>query len=154
MTTCNEKHHPNHSHQHGPDCGHTAVRHEGHVDYLHDGHLHHVHGDHVDEHALAVDATNPVHCTPQTRCSHKHGHGCGHETVPHADHVDYLVNGRLHHPQEITATTTGRCSSPSRSKSCDHPARNRRLVPYEICCCGIDSTFDPSRHRGAAMAVK
>jgi hypothetical protein len=24
--------------------------------------------------------------------------GCGDKTVPHADHVDYLVNGRLHHP--------------------------------------------------------
>jgi hypothetical protein len=63
MTTCNEKHHPNHTHQHGPNCGHTPVRHEGHVDYLHDGHLHHVHGDHIDEHALAMSATNPVHCT-------------------------------------------------------------------------------------------
>src|ERR1700720_4973608 len=73
MTTCNEKHHPNHTHQHGPNCGHTPVRHDGHVDYLHEGHLHHVHGDHVDEHALAMSATNPVHCTPQTRCSHKHG---------------------------------------------------------------------------------
>ena len=91
MTTCNEKHHPNHAHKHGPNCGHKAVRHEGHVDYLHDGHLHHVHGDHVDEHVLAVSATNPVHCTPQTRCSHKHGPACGHETVPHGDHVDYLV---------------------------------------------------------------
>ena len=88
MTTCNEKRHPNHTHKHGPNCGHTPVRHDGHVDYLHDGHLHHVHGDHVDEHALAMSATNPVHCTPQTRCSHKHGPGCRHETVPHADHVD------------------------------------------------------------------
>src|SRR5208337_436891 len=93
MTTCTEKHHPNHTHEHGPNCGHTAVRHAGHVDYLHDGHLHHMHGDHVDEHVIAVSSTNPVQCTPQTRCWHKHGAGCGHETVPHADHVDYLVNG-------------------------------------------------------------
>jgi hypothetical protein len=98
MTTCTEKHHPNHTHKHGPNCGHTAVRHDGHVDYLHDGHLHHVHGDHVDEHVFTVNAANPVNCTPQTRCSHKHGPGCGHEGVPHADHTDYLVNGRLHHP--------------------------------------------------------
>ena len=27
MTTCTEKHHPNHAHKHGPNCGHTAVRH-------------------------------------------------------------------------------------------------------------------------------
>jgi hypothetical protein len=25
------------------------------------------------------------------------GPNCGHEEVPHGDHVDYLVNGRLHH---------------------------------------------------------
>src|ERR1700692_83332 len=69
MATCTEKHHADHTHKHGLKCGHTAVRHDGHVDYLHDGHLHHVHEDHVDEHALAMSATNPVHCTPQTRCS-------------------------------------------------------------------------------------
>jgi hypothetical protein len=98
MTSCTEKHPANHVHKHGPNCGHTALRHDGHVDYLHDGHLHHMHDDHVDEHVIAVNATNPVQCTPETRCSHKHGPGCGHEAVPHGDHVDYLVNGRLHHP--------------------------------------------------------
>jgi hypothetical protein len=60
MTTCTEKHHPNHPHKHGPDCGHTAIRHDGHIDYLHDGHLHHMHGDHVDEHVIDVSAKNPV----------------------------------------------------------------------------------------------
>ena len=25
MTTCTEKHHPNHPHRHGPNCGHTAI---------------------------------------------------------------------------------------------------------------------------------
>ncbi|MDO4795919.1 MAG: hypothetical protein Q4A28_08295 [Brachymonas sp.] len=29
---------------------------------------------------------------------HQHGPGCGHETVPHGDHIDYLVDGHLHHP--------------------------------------------------------
>lgn len=28
---------------------------------------------------------------------HTHGPGCGHETVPHGDHVDYLHDGHLHH---------------------------------------------------------
>jgi hypothetical protein len=98
MTTCTEKHHPNHPHRHGPNCGHTAIRHDGHVDYLHDGHLHHAHEDHVDEHVIAVDSTNPMHCTPQFRCSHAHGPNCGHEAIPHGDHVDYLVNGRMHYP--------------------------------------------------------
>jgi hypothetical protein len=31
---------------------------------------------------------------------HEHGPGCGHETVPHDDHVDFLVDGRLHRPHE------------------------------------------------------
>ena len=98
MVTCTEKHHENHPHRHGPNCGHTAVRHDGHVDYLHDGHLHHMHEDHVDEHVIPINATNPVNCTPQVHCSHTHGPNCGHEQVPHGDHVDYLVDGRLHHP--------------------------------------------------------
>jgi len=89
---------PDHSHKHGPNCGHTAIRHDGHVDYLHDGHLHHMHEDHVDEHVIAVNAANPVKCTPQVTCSHVHGPDCGHEAVPHGDHLDYLVDGRLHHP--------------------------------------------------------
>lgn len=95
--------HDQHEHAHGPDCGHTALRHEGHVDYLHDGCLHHVHGDHVDEHSLTVDERNPEGCTPRHGCgahgeTHAHGPDCGHETVPHGDHVDYLVEGHLHHP--------------------------------------------------------
>jgi hypothetical protein len=100
MATCTERHHPDHTHQHGPNCGHTAVHHQDHIDYLHDGHLHHMHGDHIDEHVIEVSDTNPLRCTPETRCSHTHGPGCGHEQVPHGDHVDYLVDGRLHHPHD------------------------------------------------------
>lgn len=95
------KTHPNHTHVHGPGCGHTAIEHDGHTDYLHDGHLHHVHGSHIDEHALAVNATNPERESPTQDGhvqGHVHGPACGHEQVPHGDHVDYLVNGRLHHP--------------------------------------------------------
>jgi hypothetical protein len=97
------KTHDNHSHQHGPGCGHTAVKHDGHVDYLHDGHLHHFAGGAVEEHTLAVNSTNPASCTPSHDCGghdkgHQHGPGCGHEAVPHGDHVDYLVDGHLHHP--------------------------------------------------------
>lgn len=29
---------------------------------------------------------------------HVHGEGCGHETVQHGDHVDYVVSGHLHRP--------------------------------------------------------
>lgn len=96
------QHHP-HDHKHGPDCGHVAIEHEGHVDYLHDGHLHHQAGGSVEEHTLPVSGGNPAACTPAHACgahdaSHVHGPGCGHPAVPHGDHVDYLVNGHLHHP--------------------------------------------------------
>jgi hypothetical protein len=95
--------HEHHSHTHGAGCGHIALKHNGHTDYLHDGHLHHVHGDHVDEHVVESNSRNPSECTPNHSCGghergHVHGPGCGHERVPHADHVDYLVDGHLHHP--------------------------------------------------------
>lgn len=99
--------HSDHDHEHGADCGHTAVKHDGHVDYLHDGHLHHPtgQGDVVEEHALEVSAQNPDACTQGENhgghgASHQHGPDCGHEAVPHGDHTDYLVDGRLHHPHE------------------------------------------------------
>jgi DNA-binding transcriptional ArsR family regulator len=96
-------HHEGHTHKHGPNCGHTGIMHDGHVDYLHDGHLHHVEGDKVEEHALPVNTANPGECTPKHSCkghdkAHQHGPDCGHPAVPHGDHVDYLVEGHLHHP--------------------------------------------------------
>ena len=95
--------HANHTHVHAPGCGHIAVKHEGHVDYLHDGHLHHPHEDHVDEHTITVNSANPDKCTPgfaadERAAKHVHGPNCGHPAVPHGNHVDYLVDGRLHHP--------------------------------------------------------
>lgn len=98
----NHETHRGHSHEHGLNCGHTAVRHDGHVDYLHDGHLHHPHGDHVDEHVIEVSDSNPDRCNRGEGVEghsgdHVHGPDCGHEAVPHGDHTDYLVNGRLHH---------------------------------------------------------
>lgn len=98
--TC--KTHSNHTHTHASGCGHVAIQHDGHTCYLHDGHLHHVHGDHHDEHAIAVGGQNAMACTPDHSCSghvkgHVHSAGCGHERVPHGDHVDYLVDGHLHH---------------------------------------------------------
>lgn len=97
--------HGDHDHTHGPGCGHTAIRHNGHVDYLHDGHLHHPVGTTngaVEEHRIPVTDENPATCTPGFSGAHDddhvHGPGCGHEAVPHGDHVDYLVDGVLHHP--------------------------------------------------------
>ena len=98
----NHEIHSDHPHQHGAGCGHVAVMHDDHVDYLHDGHLHHPHEGHVDEHVLEVDAEHPEGHTDPAPCQdgHTHGDGCGHEALPHGDHVDYLVDGRLHHPHE------------------------------------------------------
>ena len=68
-----------------------------------DGHLHHAHADHVAECTVAVDAANPAVCSPghaggEHVEAHAHRLGCGHEAVPHGDHVDYLVGAHLHHP--------------------------------------------------------
>ena len=99
MKCSNTHSHPEHNH--GADCGHTAVKHNDHVDYLHDGHMHHPHEDHCDEHVLEVSETNPSECSPVSQCgTHVHGPDCGHEAIPHGDHVDYLVDGRLHHAHE------------------------------------------------------
>ncbi|CAB4342149.1 unannotated protein [freshwater metagenome] len=93
--------HEDHDHVHGPGCGHTAIVHDGHIDFIHDGHLHQPHGDHVDEHSLPVDEQLPDACNRAHDCGeHVHGPDCGHEAVPHGEHTDYLVDGRLHHPHE------------------------------------------------------
>jgi len=95
--------HENHTHVHGDQCGHTAIQHGDHVDFLHDGHLHHQSSAGVvEEHSLDVNEANPANCSGGHVCSghdaaHVHGPGCGHEAVPHGDHVDYLVDGHLHH---------------------------------------------------------
>ena len=94
--------HEHPDHVHGPSCGHTPIEHDGHVDFLHDGHLHHPHQNHYDEHTLEVSAQNPDGCVPHHCAAHDaahvHGPDCGHEAVPHGDHVDYIVAGHLHHP--------------------------------------------------------
>jgi hypothetical protein len=92
-----------HPHHHGPGCGHVGVKHGDHVDYLHDGHLHRQAADGVDEHVIEVSDRNPNQCTPNYghkghEAGHVHGPHCGHPAVPHGDHTDYLVEGRLHHP--------------------------------------------------------
>ncbi len=87
-------------HTHGEGCGHAAMAHDGHVDYLHDGHLHFSHDGHVDEHTVAVSATNPDAEAIVDRVSsddHRHGHdGEEHDMVQHGAHYDYVHDGRLH----------------------------------------------------------
>lgn len=95
--------HDGHEHRHGPACGHTVIWHGDHKDYLHDGCMHHVQGGQVFEHHIEVTPENPAECTEGHGCGehgseHRHSPGCGHETVPHGDHFDYLVAGHLHHP--------------------------------------------------------
>jgi hypothetical protein len=91
------------SHVHGPACGHLAVQHEGHVDYLDHGRLEHSDKGRTEQHVIAVTDRNPDRCDPKHHASgheagHRHGADCGHEAVPHGGHIDYLVDGRLHHP--------------------------------------------------------
>ena len=56
-------------------------------------------------HVLGAGKTDPAGCTPLHTCtghdaSHTHGGTCGHDAVPHGDHVDYVVNEHLHHPHD------------------------------------------------------
>jgi hypothetical protein len=97
--------HDEHDHQHAPDCGHTSVQHGDHVDYVHDGHLHRTHSDHIDECRVDASGANPETCTQGHACTdhdstHRHGKNCGHESIPHGGHVDYLVEGHLHHAHD------------------------------------------------------
>ncbi len=93
-------------HVHGNACGHIPVQHGDHIDYLHDGHLEHQEANgKVSEHKIDITKNNPAVCTGGHKCSghsssHFHGPGCGHEAVPHGDHIDYLVDGHLHHPHD------------------------------------------------------
>jgi hypothetical protein len=36
-------------------------------------------------------------CTPHTEHEHAHGPDCGHESVRHDDHTDYVHDGHRHH---------------------------------------------------------
>lgn len=93
-----EVHEGHHPHQHGVGCGHTAIQHDDHIDYLHNNHLHNHHHDHIDDHTIDVSTANPVRCKPTFECGHhQHDESCGHELVPHFDHFDFLVDGRLHY---------------------------------------------------------
>lgn len=105
--------HDPHAHQHGGDCGHPGLKHDGHTDYLHDGHLHHAHEGHVDEHELSASGVNPASCTSGHECnghdaSHRHEPACGHDAVPHAGHVDYLVEGHIHNQHADHCDNHGR----------------------------------------------
>ncbi|MBA2319349.1 MAG: hypothetical protein H0V93_16455 [Euzebyales bacterium] len=116
MTHHDHAQHAGHDHIHGADCGHATITHAGHTDYAHDGHLHHYHDEHVDEHVIDVDAGNPAECTPDHACAaheggHAHAADCGHPGLPHGDHIDYLVDGHLHHPHEHHCDDHGRVSA-------------------------------------------
>ena len=80
--------------------GSIAVRHDDHIDVLDHGRLLHKEGGRTEEHVIAVSAKNPDRCDHAHRAApgHRHGPDCGHALVPHGDHIDYLVEGRLHHP--------------------------------------------------------
>ena len=79
-------------HQHGPGCGHTAIKHKDHIDYLVDGSLTHVENGKTVKHVIEVSDANPSQC----RTVDCEGHS-GAKQVPHGDHLDFLINGKLHH---------------------------------------------------------
>jgi len=95
---CADATHEHHDHAHGPECGHVAIEYDGEICYLHDGHLHKKHGEHYHCVRIEFSEQNPDGCNPiESQSGHVHGPECGHELVPHGDHFDYLVDGRLYH---------------------------------------------------------
>jgi hypothetical protein len=97
------KSHQGELHTHGPGCGHVTISHRGHEDYVRDGQLDHVQRKAVLPHTLEVDDAHPAACTPAHACGghaagHQHGLTCGHVPIPHGDHLDFVVDGHLHHP--------------------------------------------------------
>ncbi|MBC7542243.1 MAG: hypothetical protein H7338_05890 [Candidatus Sericytochromatia bacterium] len=84
--------HETHTHQHGDACGHPRILWLDKEAFLHDGHLHLAHGGHWDETQIDVTSQNPTECR-QTACVKNH---TDYPAVPHGDHVDHLINGRLH----------------------------------------------------------
>jgi hypothetical protein len=90
------------THKHGPHCGHQGIIHQDHIDYMHNGELHSPGDGLVVQHSIDISPKNPNVCTPDFKClpsdtEHEHSANCGHMLVPHGDHLDYVVDGRLHH---------------------------------------------------------
>lgn len=40
---------------------------------------------------------------------HEHNVGCGHLSIPHHDHTDYIVDGHIHHPHDGHCDDRGEC---------------------------------------------
>jgi len=89
--------HEDHLHKHGPSCKHRKVQHGKHVDYEHDGHYHAADEDHYDEHG-GIPAIGTLHVHAEAPHLHEHGKSCGHTSVKHGDHVDYIHDGHYHTP--------------------------------------------------------
>jgi hypothetical protein len=82
--------------------------------------------------------SHPIH----EQHAHEHGPGCGHTAVRHADHVDYLHDGHLHHPHgdhvdehavEIDAEHPDGHTSPAAGHPPDHvhgPGCGHEAVPH------------------------
>lgn len=85
------------AHKHGENCGHASIKHSDHVDYMHDGHFHNATASgQVVEHSVRVAAAND-HVKAPAESGHTHGANCGHASIPHGDHSDYVVDGNVHH---------------------------------------------------------
>ncbi|GMH38461.1 hypothetical protein BSKO_06345 [Bryopsis sp. KO-2023] len=79
-------------------CDHTALRHGSHTGWLVDGKLKCRSSQSEALIECCLDWEADVACQlVQLLDGHVHSDACGHEMVPHGDHVDYLVDGRLHH---------------------------------------------------------
>ncbi len=85
------------THIHGKDCGHQRVQHDGHIDYIENGHLYHPTSTQQNEdHRIEISPVNPS-SGAKIACTETMIHGRNAPRIPHGDHFDYVVDGRLHH---------------------------------------------------------
>ena len=91
----------------------------------------------------------PTSTVARTATSHEHGADCGHEAVPHGDHVDYLHDGHRTPPTRATTTSTATTATAARRSA--HPRRpapmtDTRSSPHR-------DRPAPTRQRAAVAAV-
>ena len=50
------------------------------------------------QHIHGAECCKQGHACTSHGSQHQHGPNCGHPAMKHDDHVDYIVDGHLHHP--------------------------------------------------------
>lgn len=58
-----------------------------------------------------TQATTTQKCNTHEKHSHEHGPDCGHQTVKHGDHTDYVHDGHFH---KVHGDHVDECTGPNK----------------------------------------